>query len=110
VCARAPGLTSVLDPGWLPVGDVMVDGVTPRRWCCGRSVFLGRSLGVGSTMPGAGRGSSVDLGLAARTIVCSAGDGLEGWVAELSEDVVAAFQQLGAALLKGPVMPLGLRG
>jgi hypothetical protein len=29
-CARAPSLTSDLDPGWLRVGDMMVDGVTPE--------------------------------------------------------------------------------
>jgi hypothetical protein len=26
-CARTPSLISVLDPGWLRVGDMMVDGV-----------------------------------------------------------------------------------
>ena len=37
------------------------------RWWCGRSVFLGGPLvRVGSTAGGASRGSSVDLGLAAR--------------------------------------------
>ena len=29
VCARAPSLISVHDPGWLRVGDMMVDGVIP---------------------------------------------------------------------------------
>jgi hypothetical protein len=29
VCARAPSLTSVHDPGWLRVGDKMFDGVIP---------------------------------------------------------------------------------
>jgi hypothetical protein len=29
LCARAPGLTSVRDPGWLRVGDMMFDGVIP---------------------------------------------------------------------------------
>jgi hypothetical protein len=29
VCARAPGLTLVHGPGWLRVGDMMVDGVIP---------------------------------------------------------------------------------
>jgi hypothetical protein len=28
-CARAPGLTSVRDPGWFRVGDKMFDGVIP---------------------------------------------------------------------------------
>ena len=41
VCPRTPGLTSVLDSGWLPVGYMMCDGVF-RQMCCGRSVFLGR--------------------------------------------------------------------
>ena len=27
VCARAPSLTSVRDPGWLRAGDMMFDGV-----------------------------------------------------------------------------------
>jgi hypothetical protein len=30
LCARAPGLTLVLDPGWLRIGDEMFDGVIPR--------------------------------------------------------------------------------
>jgi hypothetical protein len=29
LCARAPGLTSVRDPGWLRAGDMMFDGVVP---------------------------------------------------------------------------------
>jgi hypothetical protein len=29
VCARAPRLTSVHDPGWLRAGDKMSDGVIP---------------------------------------------------------------------------------
>jgi hypothetical protein len=29
VCARALSLISVLDPGWLRVGDMMVGGVIP---------------------------------------------------------------------------------
>ena len=29
MCARAPSLISVHDPGWLRVGDMMVDGVIP---------------------------------------------------------------------------------
>ena len=29
VCARAPSLISVHGPGWLRVGDMMVDGVIP---------------------------------------------------------------------------------
>jgi hypothetical protein len=29
VCARAPSLTSVHDPGWLRAGDMMCDGVIP---------------------------------------------------------------------------------
>jgi hypothetical protein len=29
-CARTPSLISVRDPGWLRVGDMMVDGVI--RW------------------------------------------------------------------------------
>lgn len=29
-CAQAPGLTLVLDPGWLRIGDEMFDGVIPR--------------------------------------------------------------------------------
>ena len=29
LCARAPGLTSVHDPGWLRAGDMMFDGVIP---------------------------------------------------------------------------------
>src|ERR1019366_8954235 len=68
------------------------------RWCCGRSFFLGRPLRwVGSSLPGAGRGSSVDLGLAAQQLVeCSAGDRLQGWVAELLEDVEAALEQLAS--------------
>ena len=28
-CARAPSLILVHDPGWLRVGDMMVDGVIP---------------------------------------------------------------------------------
>jgi hypothetical protein len=28
-CARAPSLISVCDPGWLRIGDMMVDGVVP---------------------------------------------------------------------------------
>ncbi len=27
LCARAPGLTSVRDPGWFRAGDMMFDGV-----------------------------------------------------------------------------------
>ena len=30
-CARAPGLISVHGPGWLRVGDMMVDGVIPQK-------------------------------------------------------------------------------
>ena len=29
LCARAPSLTSVHDPGWLRAGDMMFDGVIP---------------------------------------------------------------------------------
>src|ERR1700686_2563874 len=65
------------------------------RWCCGRSFFLGRSLGgVGSRAPGAGRGSSVEFGLAAqRSKKGSASDRLHGVVAELAEDVVAPREE-----------------
>ena len=31
VCARAPSLISVRGPGWLRVGDMMVDGVIPQE-------------------------------------------------------------------------------
>jgi hypothetical protein len=40
LCARAPGLTLVHDPGWLLVGDMMVDGVNPA----GASVAAARSF------------------------------------------------------------------
>ena len=58
-CARAPRLISVRDHE--KVGDMMVMGCV-SRWGkrCGRSVFLGRPpVGVGSRLPGAGRGASV---------------------------------------------------
>ena len=32
-CARALSLISVLDPGWLRAGDMMVDGVIPLGEC-----------------------------------------------------------------------------
>ena len=40
LCARAPGLTLVRDPGWFRVGDMMVDGVNPA----GVSVAAARSF------------------------------------------------------------------
>jgi hypothetical protein len=67
-CARAPGLISVHGPGWLRVGDMMVDGVIPQRAVIPPKEAL-RPLGLqgrprpagggGRSMPGAGRGASV---------------------------------------------------
>jgi len=62
VCARAPMLTSVLDPRvGSGAGDKMLMGCC-SRWGkrCGRSIFLGRPRErVGSDSSGAGRGASV---------------------------------------------------
>ncbi len=62
VCARAPMLTSVLDPRvGSGAGDKMLMGCC-SRWGkrCGRSIFLGSPRErVGSSRSGAGRGASV---------------------------------------------------
>ena len=51
MCPRAPRLTSVLDPGWLPVvGDMMCDGVF------GQMVL--RPLILSRPSPGMGRQQS----------------------------------------------------
>ena len=47
VCAGAPSLTLDLGPGWLRVGDMMVDGVTPEDGL--------RPLGLSRPSPGPGR-------------------------------------------------------
>jgi hypothetical protein len=60
VCARAPRLTSVHDPGWPRAGDKMLDGVIPL-WEALRPLDLSRPSTpgrVGSSSSGAGRGAS----------------------------------------------------
>jgi hypothetical protein len=47
VCAGAPSLTLDLGPGWLRVGDMMVDGVTPGDGL--------RPLGLSRPSPESGR-------------------------------------------------------
>ena len=89
VCPRTPGLTSVLDSGWLPVGYMMCDGVF-------RQMVL-RPLGLSRPSPGVGSAAEcrelaavhrVMVGLAARQFEQErlAGDGLEGGLAELCEE------------------------
>ena len=53
MCPRTPGLTSVLDSGWLPVGYMMCDGVFRQMVLrppslLGRPLELGRQRNAGS--------------------------------------------------------------
>ena len=51
MCPRAPRLTSVLDPGWLPVvGDMMCDGVF-RQMVLRPLILSGPFPGAVATLP-----------------------------------------------------------
>jgi hypothetical protein len=91
-CARAPGLISVHGPGWLRVGDMMVDGVIPQTAL--------RPLGLSG--PSTPRGWRQEhAGSRPRCIGVMEGcarmmwsGGLQRLLAELAQRVVAALQQL----------------
>ena len=109
VCPRTPRLTSALDSGWLPVGDMMwwgvpADGLRPLSLSRPLPARRGRQQGFGNWPR-----FIVDGGLAAQQLVWSGGDGLERLVTETAQDVVAAFQQLACDRDARPVAadPLG---
>jgi hypothetical protein len=93
VCARAPVLILVLDP-WLVMGrrhDGYGVSFPLGEVRCGRSVFAGRPRGRGgSSLRGAGRGASAEVG---RWRTRASSCGLERLVAEVPERVVAAFEE-----------------
>src|SRR3954447_21850987 len=90
-CARAPGLISVRDRAVRPVGDVMVDGVIPRKAL--RPLGLWRPSTRWWRQRNAGsRPRRIDVTEGwART---DGSGGREGVVAEFAQGVEAAFEQL----------------
>jgi hypothetical protein len=93
LCARAPGLTSVRDPGWLRAGDMMFDGVTPLGEAL-RPLDLSRPSTVRWRQRGFGswpRRICVSEGL---TRIGGRSGGQERFLAELAQGVVAALEEL----------------
>lgn len=85
-------LILVHDPGVRWAGDMMVMGCRSRWGKCGAAARSLRAVHMwrgGSSLSGAGRGASADVGRRRAMSSC----GLERLVAEFSQRVVAAFEE-----------------